>query len=290
MERIALIGLGIMGSGMAANWLDKGFDLIVYNRTLSKTEPFAAKGAQVARTPREAAEQAGVVVTMVGDDAQSQAVWTGEQGVLAGAKAGTLLIECSTLAPDWVRELGALAAAQGCDFLDAPVTGSKPQAAAGQLNLFVGGEAAALEKARPALEAISRTISHLGPVGAGATWKLINNMMAAVQLAALAEGLTLAEKAGIDMQQAAQLIGASASGSPIVNGKLPRMMEQRYGDTDFSLQWMHKDVRYALGLAGQFGLHLPTAQAAETIYEKAESQGLGEQDFASVYEGVRAQS
>lgn len=287
MERIALIGLGIMGSGMAANWLDKGFNLIVCNRTHRKTEPFAAKGAQVARTPREAAESAHIVAVMVGDDAQSRAVWTGENGILAGVRPGTILIEFSTLTPDWVRELGAMAAAQGCAFLDSPVTGSKPQAAAGQLNLFVGGDAATLETVRPVLEAVSRSISHMGPVGAGATWKLINNMMTAVQLAALAEGLTLAQKAGIDMQQAASLIAESASASGVVKGKLPRMMEGRYGDTDFALQWMHKDVCYALVLAAQLGLSLPTVQGAETVYHQAMSKGLGALDMASVYEGVR---
>lgn len=287
MERIALIGLGIMGSGMAANWLDKGFNLIVCNRTHRKTEPFAAKGAQVARTPREAAESAHIVAVMVGDDAQSRVVWTGENGILAGVRPGTILIEFSTLTPDWVRELGAMAAAQGCAFLDSPVTGSKPQAAAGQLNLFVGGDAATLETVRPVLEAVSRSISHMGPVGAGATWKLINNMMTAVQLAALAEGLTLAQKAGIDMQQAASLIAESASASGVVKGKLPRMMEGRYGDTDFALQWMHKDVCYALVLAAQLGLSLPTVQGAETVYNQAMSKGLGALDMASVYEGVR---
>lgn len=287
MQQVALLGLGIMGTGMADNWLKKGFALTVYNRTRSKAEPFAAQGARVADTPREAAANADIVVAMVGDDPASRAVWTGDDGALAGARPGAILVECSTLSPDWVRELAGLAAAKGCEFLDVPVTGSKPQAAAGQLNLFVGGDKATLEKARPVLEAISAQINHLGPNGAGATWKLINNMMAAVQLVALSEGLALAEKAGIDMEQAVNLINNSANASNIVKGKLPRMMENRYEDTDFSLNWMHKDIRYALALAEQFGVTMNSVAAAETVFRRANDKGLGDQDMASVYEGVR---
>ncbi len=287
MQHVALLGLGIMGTGMADNWLKKGFSLTVYNRTRSKAESFASQGAQIASTPREAAANADIVVAMVGDDPASRAVWLGDDGALAGAKPGTILIECSTLSPDWVRELAALAAAQGCELLDAPVTGSKPQAASGQLNLFVGGNANTLEKVRPALEAVSAQINYLGPTGAGATWKLINNMMAAVQLVALSEGLVLAEKAGVDMQQAVTLITNSATASNIVKGKLPRMIESRYDDTDFSLNWMHKDVRYALALAEQFGVTMNGVAAAETVFKRAHDKGLGDQDMASVYEGVR---
>ena len=287
MQRVALLGLGIMGTGMADNWLKKGFGLTVYNRTRSKAEPFAAQGAKVANTPREAAANADIIVAMVGDDPASRAVWAGEDGALAGARPGTILIECSTLSPDWVRELASLAAAKGCEFLDAPVTGSKPQAAAGQLNLFIGGNAATLDKVRPALEAVSAQINHLGPNGAGATWKLINNMMAAVQLVALSEGLALAEKTGIDMQQAVSLITNGASASNIVKGKLPRMIESRYGDTDFSLNWMHKDIRYALALAEQFGVTMNGVAAAETVFKRAHDKGLGDEDMASVYEGVK---
>ncbi|MBZ0299424.1 MAG: NAD(P)-dependent oxidoreductase [Anaerolineae bacterium] len=288
MQHIALIGLGIMGSGMAHNWLDKGYSLVVHNRTRRKAEPFAARGAQVAETPRQAAANADIIVVMVGDDDQSRAVWLGEDGALAGARAGAVLIDCSTVTPAWVRDLAQQAHVKGCDFLDSPVTGSKPQAAAGQLTLFVGGDGAVLERVRPALEAISRQIHYMGPTGTGATWKLINNMMAAVQMAALSEGWLLAEKAGVDLDQAAALIADSASSSPLVKGKVPRLHDNRYGDTDFALQWMLKDVRYALTLAEQYGLHPDTARAAEAIYQQAADKGLGEQDFASVIEGLRS--
>jgi 3-hydroxyisobutyrate dehydrogenase len=272
---------------MAANFLKKGFSLAVYNRTRSKAEPFGAQGAHVAGTPRQAAEDAQIIVAMVGDDAASRAVWLGRDGALAGAQPGAVLVECSTLSPDWVRELAEQARARGCGFLDAPVTGSRAAAAGGQLNLFVGGDAATLEKARPALEAISKQINHLGPVGTGATWKLIVNMMTATHMAVLAEGLALAEKAGFDIDQIAPLILNGPSGSPVVHMKMPRLTGRRYDDTDFSLRWMLKDVRYALALAEQCGLRLPTVEATAEVYWRADEKGLADLDFAAVAEALR---
>jgi 3-hydroxyisobutyrate dehydrogenase len=287
MQRVALLGTGIMGAGMAANWLSKGFPLTVYNRTRSKSEPLAEQGAQIADTPREAAKDADIIVAMVGDDNSSRSVWLGEDGALAGAKPGAIIVESSTLTPDWVRELAQIANGRGVEFLDAPVTGTKPHAAEGKLVLFVGGDATTLEKARPVLEAISRQINHLGPVGAGATWKLINNMMGAIHMAALAEGLVMAEKAGLDKEQVINLIQTSGVHSGIVQMKLERATERRYDDTDFALRWMHKDARYALALAEQLGLTLNTVGGAEKLYQQANDKGLGDYDFSAVVEALR---
>src|SRR5215216_3898977 len=145
MQNVALLGLGVMGNGMAQNLLKAGFPLAVYNRTRSKAEPLAAKGAHVAATPREAAANAAIVIAMVGDDPASRAIWLGDDGALAGASPDTIVIECSTLSLEWVRELAGLAAADHLAFLDAPVTGSKDAAEAGELRLMIGGAAAVLE-------------------------------------------------------------------------------------------------------------------------------------------------
>ena len=287
MQKVALLGLGIMGGGMAGNLLKHGYSLNVYNRTRAKAETFAAQGAKVVDTPAEAADGADVILAMVGDDDASRAVWLGEDGALEGAKPGAVLVECSTLTPDWVKTLAAKAAEQGCKFLDSPVTGSRAAAENGQLVLLVGGEADVLESVRPVLEAISSTIAHLGPVGAGATYKLINNMMAAVHLAALAEGLALAEQAGLDLQQLVPLINNGAVNSNMVKGKLPRMIERRYDDPDFILKWMQKDVRYALQLGEQRGFTLKTVQAAAEVLKAAGDKGYGEKDMAVVVEGTR---
>ncbi|HVU13184.1 MAG TPA: NAD(P)-dependent oxidoreductase [Phototrophicaceae bacterium] len=288
MQRIALLGLGIMGSGMASNWLRKGFPLTVYNRTRSKAEPFAAKDARIADTPREAAQDADIIVAMVTDDDASREVWLGENGALANAKAGAIIVESSTISPDWTRELANRVEAQGCFYLDVPVTGSKAAASDGNLVLFVGGEASTLEQARPALEAISRQINHVGEIGMGATWKLINNMQLAVQIVAVSEALALAEKAGFNLQQASQLIVNSAASSPFVQGKMPRLIQHDFGDTEFSLSNMLKDTRYALKVGEQLGVPLGAVEAASEVFRRASEQGHGDEDVAAVIAGVNA--
>jgi 3-hydroxyisobutyrate dehydrogenase len=151
MQRIALLGVGTMGAGMAANWLKKGFPLSVWNRTPARAEPLVAQGATLAATPHGAAEAADIIVAMVADDDASRAVWLGPTGALESAKPGAILIESSTLTPDWVRELAGKARERGCRFLDAPVGGSRQAAAEGQLTFFVGGDAETVEAARSAL-------------------------------------------------------------------------------------------------------------------------------------------
>jgi 3-hydroxyisobutyrate dehydrogenase len=282
MQRIALLGIGTMGAGMAANWQRKGFPLTVWNRTPARAEPLAAQGATIAATPREAAQGADIIVAMVADNDASRAVWLGPAGALESAKPGAILIESSTLTPDWVRELGAKAEGRGCRFLDAPVGGSRAAAAAGQLTLFVGGDAETVEAARPAMEAVAFNVNHVGATGAGATWKLVNNMLIAIQTAGLAEALAFARKSGFAPEQISALIGASASASPIVRGKLPRMIEGEFDETDFALYLMHKDTRYAVALAEKLGAPHGVIAAAEAAFARAEAKGLGMKDFAAV--------
>jgi 3-hydroxyisobutyrate dehydrogenase len=160
--RVALIGLGLMGSGMARRLLGAGFPLTVYNRKAERATPLAAEGAHAAALPREAAARADVVLSMVADDAAARAVWLGEQGALAGVARGRVLVECSTVTLGWIEELAREAAAAGCELLDAPVTGSRTHAASGELSFLVGGSAAALDTARPVLAAMSRAIVHVG--------------------------------------------------------------------------------------------------------------------------------
>jgi 3-hydroxyisobutyrate dehydrogenase len=290
MQSVALLGLGIMGSGMAHNLLKAGFPLTVYNRTRTKAEPFAAQGARIAETPCDAAEGADVIVSMVGDDDASRAMWLGSSnhdGALDGAKTGAVLVECSTLSVGWVRELVELANERGLQFLDSPVTGSKEAAQSGTLRLFVGGEAAALERVRPILEAFSQQINHMGPHGSGTIMKLINNMMAAVQVVAFAEGLALAERARLNIQDFVAHISAGAPGSPIVKGKAPRMVARRYDDTDFALRWMHKDTVYALRAVEELGSTAPAVQTASHVFQQARALGLDDLDMAAVFEAVR---
>ena len=282
MQRIAILGLGIMGGGMAANWLAKGFEVAVWNRTASKAQALAGKGAKVAATPREAATGANFIFAMVADDDASRSVWLGNDGALAGAKKGAIGVESSTLTPDWVRELGRHAEAKGCGFLDAPVGGSRAAAEGGQLRFFVGGDPQTYESARPALSAVGTKMDLLGPLGAGATWKLINNQLAAGQIAALAEALEVAKKAGFKDEQISELILGGAPASPIVKLKLPRMLAQDFEPTDFALNLMLKDARYAAALARSLGASAGMIEGAAKAFARADAKGLGAKDIAAV--------
>lgn len=286
MQRIALLGLGIMGSGMAHNLLKASFPLTVYNRTRSKADDLAAAGAAVADTPRDAAANADVVISMVADDAASRALWLGDNGALAGAPRDAVLIESSTLTTAWVHELAEQAAARGCQLLDAPVRGSKPQAESGELNFLVGGDGSVLERVRPVLEAMGRRVDHLGPTGSGALMKLVNNLMGGVQIALLAEALLLAERGGLDMDKVVPLLINGAPGSPIVKGKAARIVARDY-QTEFALRWMHKDLSYALEEAMQHTVPMPTVAAAREIYRLAMAHGHADDDFSAVGEVLR---
>jgi 3-hydroxyisobutyrate dehydrogenase len=219
---------------------------------------------------------------MVADDAASRSVWLGADGALAGAKAGAIAVESSTLTPDWVRELGGHARAGGLGFLDAPVGGSRQAAAAGELRFFVGGDEATFEAARPALAAVGGKMDRLGPVGAGATWKLINNQLVAAQISALAEALEVVRKAGFSLEQVSDLILSSAAASPIVKIKLPRMLAREFEPADFALGLMLKDARYATALAQALGAPADMVSGAVKAFARAEAKGLGAKDIAAV--------
>jgi 3-hydroxyisobutyrate dehydrogenase len=288
MEKIsvALLGLGNMGSGMAANLLKAGFPLTVWNRTRAKAEPFAAQGARVADTPAAAARGAQLILAMLADDSASRAAWTGNNGALAAAEPGAVLVESSTVSPAWLAELAELASARSLDLLDAPVTGSRPQAEDGKLTFLVGGSARALAKIQPALEAMSQKIVHLGPIASGAQMKLLNNFLCAVQLASLAEGMVWLERSGLDRNQAIELLKVGAPGSPLLGGMAYRMSDDL--DTiNFSLALLAKDVAYAHAAAAQTGVDLTTATNAKQLLDRAIAAGYGDKDMVNVVQVLR---
>ena len=284
--RMALIGLGLMGSGMARRLLGAGFPLTVWNRNPERAKALAAEGAHVAATPREAASRADVVVSMVADDAASRAVWLGDHGALAGAARGAVLVESSTLTVGWIGQLFREVAARGCELLDAPVTGSKPHAASGELLFLVGGAAAALETARPALAAMSRAILHVGGSGRGTLLKLVNNFMCGVQAASLAEALALIERSGLDRAKSLELLTTGAPGSPLVKTLSARMTARDY-TPNFLLRLMAKDLTYALGEGRRYGLDLSTVASALEVVDRAVAAGNGEEDFSALVEPLR---
>ena len=285
-ENVALLGLGTMGAGMASNLLKAGFSLSVYNRTAAKAQALVGAGAHFASTPAAAAIGASVIISMLADDAASREVWLGEEGALEAAEKSAVLIESSTVSPAWIAELAAVAAQRGSDFLDAPVTGSRMQAEAGQLSFLVGGSAAALEKAAPVLKAMSKEIVHLGSVGSGAKMKLINNFLCGVQVASLAEGLTWIERSGLDLEKALSVLKSGAPGSPLLGAISARMVSKKY-DVNFLLRLMTKDLLYAQNEATGCHVDLKTAEVARSLFEAAIAQGFGDEDMSSVIEPLR---
>jgi 3-hydroxyisobutyrate dehydrogenase len=285
-KNVAILGLGTMGSGMAANLLKAGFSLSVYNRTASKAQTLVDQGARLASTPAEAALGASVVISMLADDVASRKVWIGERGALESVGEGVTLVESSTVSPAWIAEFAVLAEKCGANLLDAPVTGSRMQAEAGQLSFLVGGSNAALEGATPVLQAMSKEIVHLGPVGSGAKMKLINNFLCGVQVASLAEGLTWIERSGLDREKALSVLKSGAPGSPLLGAISARMVSQNYS-VNFLLSLMTKDLLYAQNEAASLNVDLKTAEVARSLFEVAIAKGLGDEDMSSVIEPIR---
>ncbi len=283
---IAFLGLGIMGSGMARRLLVNGFPVTVFNRNPEKSKAFAVDGARIAGSPREAASDAMIVISMVADDNASRSMWFGEQGTLAAASPGTVCIECSTVTVGLVRELAAAALAKRCEFLDAPVTGSKSHAAAGELNFLVGGDERTLEKVRPVFAAMGKSALRVGAVGSGALLKLINNFVCGVQLAALAEAMGMIERSDLDRAKALEVLANGAPGSPLIKTVAARMAARDY-TPNFLLRLMVKDLNYASEEAGKLSIELVTALAASREFQKAITAGHGDKDIAAVVEPFR---
>jgi 3-hydroxyisobutyrate dehydrogenase len=286
MQKVAFLGLGTMGAGMARRLLGAGFHVTGWNRRADRAAPLRDAGAAIAASPGEAAADADVVISMVADDAASLAVWASDGGALASARRGTVLIESSTLSPAWIEDLATLAAARGCPLLDAPVTGSKPQAAAGEMVFLVGGDAAVLDRVRPVLKPMSRDIVHLGPVGSGARMKLVNNFLSGTQTAALAEALAFADACGLNRDAAMSVVFNGAPASPVVKTVGARMLARDY-DVNFLLSLMRKDMTYAAAEAQRHGVTLTFAEAARDLYDAAIEKGYGDKDFAAVAEAVK---
>jgi 3-hydroxyisobutyrate dehydrogenase len=287
LPSVAILGVGTMGTGMAQRLLSHNGKVTVYARKPEKRQELEKAGASTADSPLKAVGNAEIVISIVSDDTASREVWLGSNGALAGLKQDSVSIECSTISPDLVSELGKKFAEKDRQFLDAPVTGSKPQAAAGELTFLVGGEAAALKKAEPVLTVLGRKIAHLGPLGSGARMKLINNMLCAVQAAGLAEALVLAEKSGLAIDSVLDILTNGAPGSPLVKTLSKRMIERNY-DVNFYLRLMAKDVSYAIALSQACRVSHRTADAALNLLNDAKEKGWSDKDFSSLVEPLRA--
>ena len=284
--KVAVLGLGIMGAGMARHLLARGFDVTVWNRNVDKAVPLGEAGARIAATPADAAGEADVVHAMLADDDASRAVWMGESGALGAMRAGAIAIESGTLTVEWMRELAVAAEAQGVGFLDAPVTGSKVQAETGALTFLVGGPSEVLERVRSMLSAMGGNIVHLGPHGSGAMMKLINNFMCGVQAASLAEAIGMASRSGLAVEQAASVLAGGSPGSPLVRNLSTRMVQRDYSP-NFFVKLMVKDLSYAGAAFARAGIELASADVARERFLEGVRAGFGDRDIASIAELLR---
>lgn len=289
MNKVAFIGLGNMGRGMAMRLVEAGFEVSVYNRTPCKGDDLETAGARIATSPRDAVSGADAIFSMVANDQASRVVWCGENGVLAGDYSrDAIAVECSTLSRDWVLELADKLAAGGLKYIDCPVTGLPDAAAAGDLVLFVGACEEHLDEARRFLVPLCRQIMHFGDIGAGTAYKLIVNLMGAVQIAAAAEGLAMAEKAGLDIAQVVEAISTGQAAAPQVVRNVQRMAAgQHDSDLIFSGRMRLKDALYGVGLARALGSGSDFGDLAAGCFQRLVDDGHGALNECKVIDVLR---
>ncbi|HOI22423.1 MAG TPA: NAD(P)-dependent oxidoreductase [Spirochaetales bacterium] len=287
MKTIAVLGLGNMGFNIAANILKAGYELRVYNRSKGRDGELVKQGAKNAASPADAVRGADAVVSVVGDDEASKAIWLGEQGALAATSPGCCIIECSTLSLGWVKELSALAQERRCRFADAGLGGGPGSIPGGTMNLFVGAEQATFDAIKPLLASFSKRQFRFGLPGAGMAYKLINNMLIDVQVSALAEALAMMEKSGIDMAEAEKAMMNGSFSSPAVTSNLKGMLAASYEPVSFQLRWMRKDADYMHRFAEERGVKLPVAAAARGLLEEAAAKGWSSRNWTVIAELYR---
>jgi len=289
---VGFVGLGNMGQAMARRLLATGHAVRVYNRTPQRADALARQGAVRCDSPRDACQGVDAVISMVADDAASRAVWLAADGILAAPPAERgFAIECSTLSHEWVGELAARCQARGLRYIDAPVTGLPDAAANGALTLLVGAAADDLHAVHGILAAMSERIIRFGEVGAGTAYKLIINLLGAVQIASAAEGLAIAERAGLDLATVADAVGTSQAASPQVVRNTRRMVAADHEHpVVFSAALRLKDVEYALGFVRALGMTSPFGAVAEQTYRRLCAMGYGQVNESKVIDACRGEA
>jgi 2-hydroxy-3-oxopropionate reductase len=280
---VGFIGLGVMGEPMARNVLKAGFRLVVHNRSRGKVDALVAAGAEAGGSPRGVAERAKIVLMCLPDAPDVQKVMAGPDGVLAGISPGQVIVDMSTSSASLARELAAQVAALGATLLDAPVSGGEIGAKQGTLSIMVGGDLAALERARPVLLAMGKTIVHVGEAGAGQVCKSCNQIVVALTMAGVAEALLLAAKAGVDPAKVREVLLGGAAQSRVLEQHGQRMLDRNFAP-GFRARLQHKDLRLALGAGRDFGSPLPLTSLVHEFFTGLVATGRGDLDHAALYE------
>jgi len=272
---VGFIGLGTMGRPMARKLLKVGYKITAYGRRKPVVDELIAAGAVAAESPSEAAQASDIVITMLPDSPDVRQVVTGGNGVLQGARPGTVVIDMSTISPTVAREIFGLAAANGVDFLDAPVSGGAPGAVAGTLSIMVGGKQEVFERCLPVFQALGKNITYMGESGAGQMTKLCNQVICALNIQAVCEGLVLGAKAGLDMEKLLSVVSSGAAGSWMLSNLAPKMLQRDF-EPGFKVKLQQKDLRLALAAAEELKLPLPGTGLVQQLFRAVEAAGMGE--------------
>ncbi len=273
-ERIGFIGLGIMGRGMAANILRAGFPLTVWNRTPGRADELVAAGAQLAESPADLAARSDIVISCVSDTPDVEAVIFGPRGAVEGARAGMMMIDMSTISPQGAQQIAARLGERGIGFFDAPVSGGSEGAARGTLSIMVGGPADLLERAMPVLQAMGKTITHVGDHGAGQTVKLVNQILVVGTMLAISEALVFAQASGVDLEKTLAAVSGGAAGSWMLSNRGPQVIRRDWRP-GFTIDLQQKDLRLVLAAADAVGAPMLTTSTVFHLYRTLQAAGLG---------------
>lgn len=281
MKKVGFIGLGIMGRPMAKNLIKAGYKLIVYNRSKSPVNELVASGAEAALSPKDAAEKADTVITIVTDSSDVEQVILGPNGIIEGAKKELTVIDMSTISPRVTGEIASKLKEMGVNMLDAPVSGGDKGATEGTLSIMVGGDETVFKEHLPIFESLGKNITYMGPTGSGQITKLCNQVVGSLHLLAMSEGLALGAKAGLNLEKMLKAIGSGAAGSWMISNLAPKVLKRDF-EPGFKVKLNQKDLRLALELAGELKLSLPGTSLVHQLYRAIEAAGLGDKGTQSL--------
>jgi 2-hydroxy-3-oxopropionate reductase len=280
-ERVGFIGLGIMGKPMARNLMEAGFEITVHNRSPEKAEELGEAGATVAASPREVVEKSDVVITMLPDSPQVREVVAGEDGVLEGISEGSLLVDMSTISPVVTEELAEAVKEKGASMLDAPVSGGDVGAIEGTLSIMVGGDETDFERAKPLFEAMGKTVTHVGPVGAGQVTKAANQVVVALTIEAVSEALVLGSAGGVSPEKILDVLSGGLAGNKVMEVKREKFLSHKF-DPGFRSELHHKDLGIALAAGREYGVVLPVTAIVDQMLLSMRRKGWGGEDHSAL--------
>jgi 2-hydroxy-3-oxopropionate reductase len=280
-DRVGFVGLGVMGKPMARNLIKAGHELVLHSRTRASVDEVADEGGTAASSPREVAEQADTVILMLPDSPQVRDVLDGDDGLLAGARSGSLVVDMSTISPVVTREIAEECGARGIGWVDAPVSGGDVGAREATLSIMAGGSEEDFARAQPLFEALGKTIVHVGPVGAGQVVKACNQVVVALTIEAVSEALVLGSRAGVDPATIIEVLSGGLAANKVMELRGRNLLEHDF-TPGFRIDLHHKDLGIALATAREYGVALPNTAAVDQMLQALRSNGRGDRDHSAL--------